>query len=517
MTNSGRIIREVLNDEAKVAETKSVESATGTETVSEEVYPELTETGSYSVAQVAAIAYDRPERVPLGSAPEVARYRLLCVVAWILLGFAIMIGVWRLYASAHTEVPSITTQVVGSITPILSALLNFLGLALLGILVTMAAHYIARLDAQASWITWRSAALTEPLRESDVNLPFILPWSVSGGLLIGLGLVVATGAAPFGDTILQAFGGGVAITAAGLLLALLGAGSGEASRFLWRMSQFGKALAARKRGDEIGLLPPSRVQAFTKTSSTGLMLLTLAFLTASFATFIWLMCERLKMAADIALLIGGFLGIVGGAYTLYRLTTLWSDMLYGWEYGARSIGKSHSRYPGELATNAFRAAGWTVSFCIVVLIVPVVKTIGNTNVPMLLMSIFLPVSSILFILWLVALKRDSFKLALATSVVAGSRSWTVRSNLWPRLLAGALMLVVVLEGLWIFYDVFMSLNQSWRGSIATRGGADKEAAKQLLLATVFFGLIVLSGFWAALTLLDMDRANANLEVCNESL
>jgi hypothetical protein len=330
-----------------------------------------------------------------------------------------------------------------------------------------------------------------------------------------LGLVAAAGASPSNDTFLQALGGGAVVAATGLLLALLGAGCGEMSRFLWRMGQFGRALAARKRGDEIGLAPPVRVQAFDKTSSAGLMLLALAFLAAGFAVFIWLMYERLKMASEVALAAGGFLGIVGGAYTLYRLATLWREMLHGWEYGARSIGKPRSRHPGELATGAFRAAGWTVSFCILVLVVPVVKTVGNTSVPVILLSIFLPASSILFFLWLVALKCDSFKMVLATSVVAGPRAWEVRVVWWPRLLAGALMLLAAAEGLWIFYGTFLSLNQSWRYSIAAPGGADKEAARQLLMATVFFGLAVLPAFWAALTLLDMDRANANLEVCNE--
>ena len=53
---------------------------------------------------------------------------------------------------------------------------------------------------------------------------------------------------------------------------------------------------------------------------------------------------------------------------------------------------------------------------LLVLVVPVVKALGNSSVPALLLSVFLPASCLLLCLWLSEVKMESHRLLLATSV-----------------------------------------------------------------------------------------------------
>jgi len=468
-----------------------------------ELDPADVPTGDYSAAQIEAIAYDRPERVPLGPRPAEREYQPLRWTGWAIIAATAL---------------AMTTRMVWGFTPpaAVPAALAWTAAGLdtaAAVLVAAALSFffaqLPRLDGRANWIAWRSASITEPLYEplgSSIHL--LAPWTATGVLLLASGVLLAI--RTFGTGLDQSNTCGI-ITMGALVLLLVPACS-ELRHFFSRMAQLGKALSQRKRGDEVGLPPPARVQGFEQTSSALLALMAAAFLAAGFAVYVWHCFQPVQTLLGTVLIVLGFAGILGGGYTLHRLASFWSEALYGWEYGARSIGRTHPPYNGRTATRAFNAAAVTLSIAIVALVIPVMKTVGNSSVSGMLLSIFVPTAIILFVLWLAALKKDSFRFVMATTVVAGARAFEVIPNRRTAWLVRILVGVAVLQTCAWFMCAAFVLNQLWQGPL--HAGAS-GAAITIMSTVTRQSLFAMAATWAGLTLLDIDRAAGNLDVCRE--
>jgi hypothetical protein len=489
------------------------------------------ETKSYSSAQLAALVYDRPERVPLGPLPEVLPYRMLAVVGWAALVLAIIYSAATFYSAVQVwqAAPDSAEW------PILSALLNAATIVLAGVVTLHAAERVRRVDFKANWIAWRSAALEEPLGvPADSVLPMSIPFFIAGLSLIIFGIRIAGQQDESGSVAF--LGGAMLISAVGVLLLLTGLAAKEVNVFLWRMAQIGRFLPFRKRGDEIALGYPMRVHGAPEpTSSPFLIVLAFAFLAATYATVIWFMfhqlaetrTQRFHLGMPIAesglttrnvlgLALGGFIGIAGGAYTVYRLATLWGEMSQTWETAGRSIRKPRGPFFGEKLTRALRLACWIMTGAIVCAIVPVVRNVGHTSIHVLLFSILIPSFTILFILWLGALKNDSFNFIKATSVVSSSPFTVAGDGRRLKFIAVSLAALAAAKGTWLLCKSFMYMYALWSASGSLREpNTAKAVSVELLSGVVLFSLHVLPACWAALMLLDLDRAAANLEACEE--
>ena len=464
-------------------------------------------TRSYSPAEVIAVAYDRPDRVPLGRAPSKPGCRLFKATAWAVLGLAVSAAVGWLAVLWYRGVPGpaacAACQLMANILACLSAILAAL-------LLILASDYAVRFEARAAWLAWRTASATDvPDGPPGGGIAYVLPALVSGLLLIFSGVLLL--ALHIADPALAAVGAW--LIAGGLGMALLGAGAGQLRRLLWRIGHCGKLLPMRKRGDEVGLPPPLRVQPLERRSSGGLLLLALFFLMAGFGIFVWHIHVPAQGALEIALAAGGLLGLLCGAYALYRLAALWSELVQGWETAARTAGKPRLPCAGEGSARAFLAAAWTWSACVLALVLPMVRLVGNTAWPINLLSVFLPVASSLFFLWLGAMKLESYRLALAATVLSWPRILEARRRVMTRVAALALLLAATAAGLLVLGALFLKLAQLWETSSAAV--ASTAAPRLMLTGAVEAGLLVLPAVWLALTLLDLDRATGCLEACVE--
>ncbi len=141
-------------------------------------------------ADPAAVAADK---APLGPEPAPASYGLLNGVAWASLAYAVVIVCWQIYGLFKVGGLGSGMSFMDVIHAIL-VMAQILLAAAAGIFLT---GCITRLDRRAAWIAWRSAALPKPVGEPpESSLPFILPWSVAGGVMMITGL-----RATFGDDV----------------------------------------------------------------------------------------------------------------------------------------------------------------------------------------------------------------------------------------------------------------------------------------------------------------------------
>ncbi len=475
------------------------------------------------------------EKPPLGPEPPPASYGLLIAVAWATLAFALVLGGWQVYAA-------IKIRNFGglSVLNVVKQALLLAQLLLLGVAGVCMVNCIVRLDRRAAWIAWRSGALFKAVGEPlGSSLPFILPWAVAGGVLLSTGMRATF--AP--DASLAMFGapfmaGGLTVCAAGALLFLSGLGCGELRRFFWRMAQMGKTLPRRKRGGELSIgVPQTSYGQLDIKGSSAFIFVALGMLFICYATLFVSMYSSMSALSEmqaargpqagqlpnpflsfIGYSLAGFLGIVGGAFTMFLLSNLWNETLQGWHFALRSIGEAGEPGYNSSSTGMFVMAGkivaWGIGVCAAYLLYKLVQ-MGGRGVPasMWIFAVCLPICVVSFVLWLRSLKRESFSFVQTTSVMPLSPLGPRGGSPGIGKVAFGLIVVTAIQLLWIMVEVVNMFSQLFSRGM---GGFDVEGL--MAMVGMILLMIALSSYpsiWCAMILQDLDRAACNLEGCTE--
>jgi hypothetical protein len=488
------------------------------------------ETKSYSKAQMAALVYDRPARVPLGPQPEAPSYKWLTHAGRAALALAALCAIGSLGSAMQVSkaAPPDSAE-----WPLLSALLSSAALLCAAVLPLLAVSRVRRIDDQAGWIAWRGAALeTPPGSAPGSALPQMILFGAAGLTLLVFGLRMGAVRDENGVEIFS--GGAPRVLAFSGWVMLMGLASREMASFLWRMSQFGRSLPHRKRGDELSLGYPIRGHgAPEQARSLFLIVVALAFLLAIYATVACLLFSQLNevrrlrfgmgppveagfTALNLAgLALGGLLALAAGAWAVLRLAGLSGEVFQHWQIASRSIRKTRPPFFGARFSKAFKALCWALSACNVMAMIPVIKNVASTSVYVMLLSICIPVFTMLFVSWLGALKNDSFHFVTATSVFSPSKAPHKAMRLI--IFAAVFVLLATLNGGWMLGQSIQFVCKLWAATgNLTDPATAKEISVRLLTGVVLFSLHVIPACWAALMLLDLDRAAANLEACEET-
>jgi hypothetical protein len=450
-------------------------------------------------------------------------------------------------------VPTTFTPPQASLWEIAKSSLSALQQLQLALLMVCAASLMTRLDRKASWIAWRSEGLVGSLREPPgSSLHFILPLCVAGGVWVYMSLTAGNAISWVLSKFAQMFNTSaltIIFVAAGVVTFLMGLGCGEVRRFFWRMEQLGKAITKRKRGDELAIgIPQTTLTQPERTSSANYMLgvlVLLAILYVGTAGYLMYLYQKINSALAMTGMMSpmgmlsttevtaddisrqlwvmaatGFIAIVGGAYTAYRLSLHWSDMLHTWRWAARSIGPAHGDQFGEASTNNFCTVSKLVCSCIMgtlaYLFFRAITVGGFLFFLDLLIPALLLVCATLCIYfytkWSSGLKRDSFQYVSATSVFALKEPETSSLGGWIAFLAWGLISVMAIQVGMIFFELYQALSQLLSLSM---GGMSLDAFVGILCVVSFIIAAALPAIWWALTLRDINRASENLNACVE--
>ncbi|HYF50733.1 MAG TPA: hypothetical protein VEJ63_15070 [Planctomycetota bacterium] len=485
-----------------------------------------------SAAPDDGVAAPKP---PLGPEPVAAGYGLLDAVAWAVLVFGIAVGVWQLYVVfAPGDIRGGALRPSPSILDILKTILDFVQLVLIGLALLAAAKCIARIDRRGAWLAWRSGALTSPVTEPEgSSLPYILPWTVSGGVLVMTGLwttaqqdqLEPSSSAMFGEALLQ---GGIAIVGAGVVIFLAGLGCGEIRRFLWRVSRLGQVLPRRTRGDELSIgVPQKSWSGFEGHSSAGFILAALALLFVAYIMAVyqwWPSGSRVRVLEnekDPRLIFGGyafagFLFLVGGGYTMYLLCSEWNQTLRHWHQAMNSVGKPARPHFNQGMTVTFTRWSRIVGLAIAGLTIFVLLRMGSSlafaGFGIVILSICGLFSTACLAWWLAALKRDSFAFVQNTSALSAG---AVEGNPQARRAGKALVVVALVSLLVALANMAIQLF-AVLSSFGTSPGALLEFIPMILLPIMaLIALFVLPPLLLGMLVLDLDRAAANLESVKE--
>lgn len=502
-------------------------------------------------AAAAAPIASAVSAAPLGREPAAASYGLLLAVACGFLILGVIFSGWHLHKTLNPQVVRLPfgfqpPKPAASTFETLKALLGLAQSLLAGLTMMWVVNSITRLDKYANWIVWRSEGLSKPIGEPlGSSLPYILPWTVCGGLLVIMGVGFQSGGA--GDMMMSQFlpGNSLALVAIGGLLFLTGLGCGEIRRFYWRMAQAGLAIPRRKRGGEISIGPPARVGG-GETHTASPMFMTLALVALACGYGILTLPTLPKIIDNINIEAGSVtaatrtavireawsalamfatltLGIVGGGYTLHLLGGLWGELVQSWNRAAHSIALPKRPYFGEIGTQGFSASAWTIGGAVLVLDLYLVMKIldaanavsgrrggGDGVFPALIASLCFPACAVLFMWWLGALKRDSHRFVQATSVVPRSHEEVNQSG-GLRIAAIGLLCVLGAQTIMLLYQMYQILETFSK----IRGSGAEFVAGALMGVLLVVGLVLLPLFWLALVALDLDRAASNLQVCHE--
>jgi hypothetical protein len=513
----------------------------------------------------AVVAAPEAPRPPLGRMPSPASYGLAQAVGWVMVVFAVVSLGWsmnillnppKIDPNAPINMFSPRPKVIPAATTWDLVVTGLAGTRdiLLALLVVCAATLMTRLDKKASWLAWRSESLKDPIGEPPgSSLPFILPLCVSGGVWVYMSL--SSGTAISGMlSFLAAFGIkdtglNIIFVAIGMMVFLMGLGCGEVRRFFWRMQLFGKSLTKRKRGDELSIKVPSKYYARPDpTGSDRYMLGMLVLLLISYSVIAWQIYDAQKqmgyamsgmrrmpgMSGDPAtdsmrqiwvMMLTGFIGIVGGAYTLYRLSLLWSEMLYNWRWASNSVGLVRGSQFGEISTSRFSIVGRLAGFGVTALAAYFVcRTIGlkavfssPTIVSILIITI--PLLLTCFIWWIAGLKRDTFAWVSATSIFSRGEPEASPLREHIRLLVTGVLLILAIQVGMIVYAVYEMVAPL--GGMGGRGGMGSGVGLEALVVgiialLVVIAFVVLPSAWIALSVRDFNRASENLDACVET-
>lgn len=456
----------------------------------------------------------RQRDVEVQKEPAPASYGLLLVAAWATVLLAAGLSLW--FYIANESMTAVTVSLIHTSGRIASLACG-LQMVLLGLLCVAAAGALARLDRSASWLAWRAGHFPPSLAHTPSgNLPYVLPLAVTGGLWIMLSLATSMETDIPKDWV-EIFGGGVFSAGAGAVLLLIGIGCGEVRRFLWRMTQLGKVLA-HSNHDELGLRARVRQTATSHTASTGLMFTAVVLLAATYTCALVLAIVGVRSALpggvrDAALLGGvGFLAVVGGAYSLFRLSRLWAEMLRQWNQAAQVLGVLPQRKIGALRSAMLKYAGWLIGGGIVAiqtyLYVRLLELGQNFALYALPGSLVLMLSAV-FVWWLAALKNDTLHFAAGTALF--DQSHRARAPLSVR----ALAVLATLCGLAELSLLAVSWALALTGGVV--GGLDLQMLAMLTLPFFLLaGIVVYPLLCWPLIVLDLSRGAENLNACVEA-
>ncbi len=477
-----------------------------------------------------------PPLPPLGKEPTSGTYGLLLMFAYVLLALRVILGIQELYmliarpdaainAAAASSTISLGTQsrVLPTIQAVFSISLHLVW-ALLSVLTVARVELIDRLS---TWLAWRSGARTEAVSEPPgSSLPFILPWTVCGGLLVVSGIVVFAnyhsvepGTVP--PLSLTSRYGSLALLGSGVMLFLMGLACGELRRFFWRMQQVARSLPRRTRGEELGIEPalaPKVKRAATGSPAYVLLMLpvllllyalTIATMTATGATFSALIQDNWAIA------LAALIGIVGGAFSIFKLTGHFSETLSAWEAAAETVKTIKRKSYGASSTRVLTIVNWTVGALFTAAQVTMFLTMplsvpGEAKVLLFCSGIMI----MLFLGWLASLKIDCTRIVKATS--AFGRGTQSSSGLLTATRALKILCVVCL-----IWTGVMLVPAYLEIAALSASPMMKDYFLMMVLAAIqsvlgVLAITLLPAYWFSLIALDLDQACANLQHIQEN-
>lgn len=470
------------------------------------------------------------QRPVLGKEPASGTYGLLFVLAWAMVVVSLITFGWQLYgvlvltnaqiAAASSFGPSHSLLIQGILSLVRNTMCALAGICFVS--------FFERLDASATWLAWRSGAQAEAIgNPPGSSLPYILPWTVSGGVLVVMGMVeaISQSADPENSPAALIFGGTMATLAAGSLLFMMGLGCGELRRFFWRMAQLGKPLPKRNRGTEAGIGEPLRVHGgIFRSNAPVFVLIGMPLLLTALGVMVWMYFEfygaliRTAVTGRTVVTLGGaLLAILGGTFTMYKLSNLWGDLLYHWEFSAASIEHKKLLRSGWKASQGFVIIAWTVGGLIILTQVILFLT-ATTDLPASVKTLSLCASALttLFVGWLARLKSDSLRLRNACSDIGHKQHFS--DGAWSRGLARVLIFIAVADFGWTVYQSYVVIDTVGATMMSSGGGRGMAAtwiASTALMMLIGIATSCLPALWFALVLLDFNHAAGNLAAVEE--
>jgi uncharacterized membrane protein YuzA (DUF378 family) len=313
--------------------------------------------------------------------PPPAHYGLLTAAAWFAGGAAVLLAALHfmnlkgaplvtdpLTALRSTRFgPPSTAVKATDVLPYLARMLEIGLLALAAFGLMSAVEHITRIDRLSAALAWKWKALRKPLgNPPGRSLSVLLPFAVLGGLVLiaGLQLVVANHEVSLssGDRSGSwqsdfTFAGplaGLVIAVVGAALMLLGLGAGELRRFLWRMHQFGAAIAHRRGKPDAALAAEGRAPAGASIASASLLVAGLLLCAAGLVqTFqLDLLTAYTGGSYDLGPARAAYIVGIAALFTLSRLAALYASAVNSWAPDARNL-------PAQPMARVFRFLMWT--------------------------------------------------------------------------------------------------------------------------------------------------------------
>ena len=471
-----------------------------------------------------------PQLKPLGKEPSAGTYGLLFMFAYALVALRVILGVLELYALFASPEPAVarTSSAAASmrqspVFPVIKTLISITLDVVWAGLAVLTVSKLEMLDRLSTWLAWRSGARTEAVSEPPgSSLPYILPWTVCGGLLVVGGIVALTagpgGAAAGMPTVsLASRYGSMALLGSGVMLFLMGLTCGELRRFFWRMQQLARSLPRRTRGEELGIeaaLAPKVKRAVT--SSPVFVLIALPVLLLLYGLFIATMTSTgatfsALIEKNWAIALAVLIGIVGGAFSIFRLTSLFSETLSAWEAAAETVKTTKRKSFGASSTRVLTIVNWVVGALFTAAQVTMFLTMrlgfpGEAKVMVFCSGVVIS----LFLGWLASLKIDCMRLVKATS--AFGRGTASSSSLL--ITAKALKIRCAVSLVWTIVLLVVAYLEI--ASMASSSPFMKDYFLMMILASIqtLLGLLaitLLPAYWFSLVALDVNQACANLQ------
>lgn len=464
----------------------------------------------------------------LGAPIQGASYGMLRTMTWVLLAGMFagnVLGVYHEFQQAAAKTGAPGAMVVPSDIKILIAFANVLRDLIVGLGLLAVAQTLARIDELAAWLGWRSGGVTQlPQSGKGSSLHFILPLCVAGGLVSISALLFGAIGEDFGDslelspTILAAW-----LLLFGVVLFMSGLGFGDLHQFFERMSALGRGVRMRKRGEEVTLGDPLRPSPPLPTNSPVYLLMATAALAVVFV--VGTIALKSAIGALTGVLWQGvllFVGvsalvIVGGAYSMYQLSLAWRGTLESWEWAAASVPLHQRENRRRGTSRAVGMTGFSLLAYLLVFLQLTATLFGYAILPLKtpfeikILIVGAVAFSILFLLWIAALRNDIFRFRNALQIcgnavgmrsASGALSWSLFAL--AILYAAGLVLVA-----WFTINMILPIC------------TEKEHYAYPLGAGLAFAMIAGYGImpllWLGLTLRDLSSARTALSALREKV
>lgn len=501
--------------------------------------PKLTAAEAPAAPAAPASSVLPPKAIaPLGPEPAPASYGLMKATTWCFFAWFVCSAAYSGYKKWNGAGESLVRALGPLSVPQMTWISWSLGSAtmiLVGIVLVALCGTVDRLDRRASWLAWRSGAAGHPLAQAPgSSLPYLLPFCASGGVATMLGLVRAFGGGGFAAD--GEFLDGLSLAWVGCILFLTGLACGELRRFFWRMGELARRIVNRTRGGETTLGEPlNAIFHPGKSFSTGYLAGALFFLFVVFAVGIVRRVEplvadwqsgALTLNANTvrALFLDGALvvAIAGVAYTLLRLSRLWSEMLYRWEWAAATVDGPRNLKSGLRESRRM----WMVAHGVMLLMACGLFIVYHTLVPepidMFGFTLFAAIAlfTVLMLYWFCGMKSDGSRFCRAAGALAVRKHVKLSDGQSTARLITVLKVLLALEAAFVAYVFYAATSsvlsaQSW-GALVTSDERWGLAGMVLVLLAVFTGLILFPYYFWALLLRDFDRAAMYLESAGEA-